>query len=397
MVPCPRQTGPHQTQAPSLFAAALKRGTHYCPRRPAYFDPKRIILAKGSLDSASRRAFAEQVCRLYPRARVLEQPDRPHNRVELGSADPLARHYVGKETLVIGEHRSAVRMSQERGNMCPNYWHISPYGFCPFNCTYCYLAATPGVWFSPTVKVFVNLEEMLGQVDRVARDVGRPTAFYLGKLQDGLALDPLTGYSRVMVPFFARHPYARLTLLTKATDVDNVVDLDHQGHTILSWSVNPPEVCRQFEVNTPPPEKRIEAMRRCAAAGYPVRVVVMPIIPVCGWEHCFGAFLQRLLTAVRLTRITLGGICSYERALLLTEAKLGPDNTISQCVRRSGCESLDGRRRYSMVERVEIYRHLTRTIRQLQPELPIALCLEERAVFEALGLMGSAGRCNCVL
>ncbi len=86
--------------------------------------------------------------------------------------------------------------------MCPNYWHFSPYGFCPYDCNY-YLAGTRGVWFSPAVKVFLNLPEIIREIDREANRIARPTAFYVGKLQDGLALDPLTDYSRELVPFFA--------------------------------------------------------------------------------------------------------------------------------------------------------------------------------------------------
>jgi DNA repair photolyase len=165
--------------------------------------------------------------------------------VDLGTAESVERHSLGKQTLVIGEHRTAVRLGEERANMCPNHWHFSPYGFCPFDCAYCYLAATPGVRFSPTVKIFVNVSEMLGHIDRVARRLGQPTAFYLGKLQDGLALDALTGYSRIIVPFFASHPYARLVVLTKASDVRNLMNIRHCEHAILSWSLNPPEVCGQ--------------------------------------------------------------------------------------------------------------------------------------------------------
>ena len=66
-------------------------------------------------------------------------------------------------------------------------------------------------------------------------------------------------------------------------------------------------------------------MRQCAAAGYPVRVVVMPIILIAGWRDAYGAFLQELITTVSLARITRGGICSYDGALALTEAKLGSD------------------------------------------------------------------------
>ena len=37
------------------------------------------------------------------------------------------------------------------------------------------------------------------------------------------------------------------------------------------------------------------------------------------------------------------------------------------------------------------------TIRRLRPGLDIGLCLEERSVFDALGLAAAIGRCNCVL
>lgn len=189
---------------------------NYVPRTVPLFRPARIVLAKGSHRTEARRRFAARICAAYPEAEVVEAFDTPHNRVDLGTANPLQLHSRGKRTLVLGEHRSAVRFSEEDGNACPNYWHFSPYGFCPYGCHYCYLAGTPSVWFSPTVKIFFNLEEILAEVDRTANQIGRPTAFYLGKLQDGLALEPLTGYARTMVPFFARHRHARMVVLTNS-------------------------------------------------------------------------------------------------------------------------------------------------------------------------------------
>lgn len=384
-------------------ADAHRRPSHaandpgYRSRRPMFFNPSQIILSKGSFADSQRRELVDAVCALYPHAEVSERFDLPHNRIDLGTRDPMTLHYRGKETLVFGEHRSAVRVSQERGNMCPNYWHFSPYGFCPYDCKYCYLAATPGVRFSPSVKIFLNLGEILKDIDRIASRIGEPTAFYLGKLQDGLALDPLTGYSRTLVPFFAKHACARLTLLTKAIDVENLLDLDHRGHTILSWSLNPKEVCAEFEANTPPLSVRISAMRQCAEAGYPVRAVIMPIIPVAGWREIYTRFLRELLAQVRLARITLGGICSYDGALSFTESKLGKDNTVTSFLRKAGHRCPDGRNRYEPAQRIEIYRHLITSTRSLQNDLPISLCLEEPTVFEELGLTASAGRCNCVL
>ncbi len=231
--------------------------------------------------------------------------------------------------------------------------------------------------------------------DRVARRLGEPTAFYLGKLQDGLALDPLTGYSRQIIPFFADHPTARLTMLTKSADVDNLSDLEHQGHAILSWTVNPTAVIEAFETNTPPLETRVTAMQSAARAGYPVRAVVMPVIPISGWEQLYQEFLADLLSRVPLRRITLGSICSYPQAMRLTERRLGRENPIS--VQLDQSRMSDGRARFPQSLREEVYRHLLRTIRQRDENVEIGLCLEEPSMFDSLDVGESMGRCNCIL
>jgi len=374
-----------------------KESAPYRPRAAEGFSPSRIVLAKGSDTTAARRRLAEGICAAYPEAEVIEDFDTPHNRVSLGESDPLALHNAGKRTLVLAEHSSAVRHSTEEGNSCPNYWHFSPYGFCPYGCTYCYLAGTQGVRFSPTVKVFLNLPEILMEVDRTARRIGEPTAFYLGKLQDGLALDPLTGYSRQIIPFFADHPTARLTLLTKSADVANLLDLDHRGHAILSWTLSPPAIIEAFEENTPSLEERLGAVEAAAEAGYPVRAVVMPIIPIAGWEAIYQKFFTEMLSRIQFQRITLGSICSYPQAMRLTERKLGRENPISANLERRRGRMSDGRARFPRELRESVYRHLLRVIRQADVEVQIGLCLEEPSMFDSLAMGDSIGRCNCVL
>jgi len=368
----------------------------YGPVRPELFEVERIVLAQGSRASAERRRFVEKICALYPRAEVDESEEVTHHQVDLGEADALFRHRRGKRALVFGEHRSAVRLSEEEGNTCPNYWHFSPYSFCFYGCHYCYLAGTPSFWHSPAVRIHLNLAEILRDMDRAATRLARPTAFYLGKLQDGLALDPLTGYSTVLVPFFARHEWARQVILTKSDAVDRLLKLDHAGRTILSWSLNPPEVSALFEENVPAVEERVRAMRRCAEKGYPVRAVLMPIIPVENWEEIYARFLQSLLATVPLQRLTLGGICSYRNAKGLMERKLGADNAISDSIEREAKRSADGRLRYPAELRTRIYRSLLQAIRPLRPDLEVSLCLEEALVRQAVSAEFPLSRCNCV-
>ena len=361
------------------------------------FTPERIILAKGSTDTVERRNVVRRICSNFPQATVDEHLDTPHNRIQTGTdRDAYGRHVHGKKTLVLGEMKSPVRASNESGNTCPNYWHYSVFGFCPYGCTYCYLAGTPGVWYSPSVKIYVNVPEIIESIDKQSRSIARPVPFYHGKLQDGLALEPIAGYMQTLIPFFARHPYARHIVLTKSTAVTSLLSLDHRGHTILSWSMNPPDIARCYENNTPSIDARLQAMKLCADAGYPVRAVIMPIIPVADWEKKYGEFVDHLLTEIPLARLTIGGICSYTHAHGLMIRHLGRDNPISEHM-MDRSSSGDGRRRYSPRLRIDMYRFLVSRAKSIRPNLQIGLCLEETDIWQAVDPELTMGVCNCVL
>jgi len=366
------------------------------PVRPRGLSLERIVLAKGSVATPARKRFVDAICALYPEAAVVEAPGLPHNKIAFGETPwDGARQAKGKRTLVFGVHQSAVRFSEEADNACPNYWHHSPTGYCFYGCSYCFLAGTPGVWHSPSIKIYVNINEIMSQIDLVARRLAAPTAFHVGKLQDALSLDPLTGYSERLVPFFARHPYARQIALTKTAEVDRLLPLEHRANTIVSWSLNPQKIIDLFEEQTPSLTERLAAMQRCAARGYPVRAEVMPLIPIPDWQAEYQSFIGRLLAAAPIRRLTLGGVCSYPKARRLLEQKLGRRNAISANLANGA--SADGRLRYPPALRIAMYSHIIQITKELRPELPIALCLEEKPIWEAVGLEANIGRCNCAL
>ena len=136
-------------------------------------------------------------------------------------------------------------------------------------------------------------------------------------------------------------------------------------------------------------------MQKCADAGYPLRAVIMPIIPIEGWQKIYAGFIENLLMSVPLERVTLGQICSYSAALKLTERKLGKTNPISSHLEKT--KSNDGRVRFPIKLRIDVYRHLIDTIREFQPQLHIGLCMEEHQTFKALNMESAIGSCNCVV
>jgi len=311
--------------------AGMPLPSGYGPRRPGRFEVARIVLAKGSLDTPERERFVRGICEVYTGVPVVERLAVAHNRIEVPGSESVERIKRGKRTLVVGElsPKNAVWRYGPRSTVYDHEWCFSVYGFCPYNCAYCYLGAVPGIWYSPAVRIYVNLPEIVSAIDRQATAVGRPVTFYLGTLQDGLALDPLTAYSTVLIPFFAGHRYARCFIQTKSADVRRLLDLEHNGHTVVSWTLSPREIAERFETNAPRVGARLAAMEACAAAGYPVCANFIPVVPCGDWEAQYLELAREVLDRVPLRRLALGGACMKHRAIELLEARKGKDNAIS--------------------------------------------------------------------
>lgn len=111
----------------------------------------------------------------------------------------------------------------------------------------------------------------------------------------------------------------------------------------------------------------------------------------------YVVFLEQLLTTVKLSRLTFGGICIYPDARALMERKIGHDNPISGALESETGRRGDRRQRFPHAMRVEVYQFLCGIARKLSPATELALCLETPDVMDCVGLTENKGRCNCVL
>ena len=125
-------------------------------------------------------------------------------------------------------------------------------------------------------------------------------------------------------------------------------------------------------------------MEKCSSIGYPIRAVVMPLIPVNNWRSIYSKFIEDLLTRIPIERLTLGGICTYQGAYRLMTEKISDRNVISDHIVYK--RSSDGRMRYPLKLREEMYSFLIKQAHKLRPDLRIALCLEEKKVWAHLHL-----------
>jgi spore photoproduct lyase len=381
--------------------------------------PDEIIVAMEALDDPVTRRIRERCPGVPVRVAETSLPRdiRGASHVLSRAAALAERIAAGKHVLVLVPTNNVVgefEMADPRIG-CPHFLKlVTVSNGCPFQCIWCFLKGTYRGLF-PFMSVHVRYDRIMKKILRLVGKASTPIIFNMGELQDGLALEYVTGAAQTLIPFFGQLPNGYLFLLTKSTNVEPILALPHNGHTVLAWSLNAPEVSREFEIGAPPFEQRLAAARRAQEAEYPIRVRLDPIVPLPGWQRLYADTIERIFAEIAPQRITLGTLRFeeefYERRRALVGQEEAGLHLLSEMDRMApmlpprlvptGRRDKDGRPRmktsigkysYSEALRVEIFRFAISEIRK-RFDGPIALCKETIDVWRAVGL--DPRRCAC--
>lgn len=164
---------------------------------------------------------------------------------------------------------------------------------CPGRCEYCYLQTTLGP--RPYVRVYVNTEEILAEAGRLIRErEPEITVFEGSATSDPLAVEHLTGSLRRSIEFFGCKESGRFRFVTKFAGVATILGARHRGKTTVRFSVNAPRVVRLHEHGTASLESRLQALLQVRGNGYPVGIMIGPVIVFDGWEEEYRDLLTRV-------------------------------------------------------------------------------------------------------
>lgn len=168
---------------------------------------------------------------------------------------------------------------------------------CPAHCQYCYLAGS--LQGPPVVRVFANLPQILQNLAKYERP-GQETSYEVSCYTDPLGIEHLTGGLAECIRYFGTREGGVLRWVSKFDAVDGLLDLPHNGHTRCRISVNARSVSRQLEGGTASIAARLQALRKLAlprsqgGGGYPVGLVIAPIMPLEDWETEYGELLEAI-------------------------------------------------------------------------------------------------------
>ncbi|HEX3012407.1 MAG TPA: spore photoproduct lyase, partial [Syntrophomonadaceae bacterium] len=213
-----------------------------------------------------------------------------HNRVTgIPGSTPREAFFQGKTTIVVG-----VRRTLDFAGCKPSaHYQLPLVTGCPGICEYCYLNTQLGK--KPYMRLYVNVEEILSQAAKYI-EARKPetTVFEAAATSDPLPGERYTGALARAIEFFAGQEYGRLRFVTKFTLIDSLLEVKHNMHTRIRYSLNTPKVIHQFEHRTPPSEARLEALGRIIEHGYPAGIIIAPVILDSGWEDQYGDLLHRI-------------------------------------------------------------------------------------------------------
>jgi len=246
---------------------------------------------------------------------------------------------------------------------------------CNLGCRYCILSAYLG---TEALVLFGNIDEGLGALsallDRPPAE--RPKRFCTGEFTDSLLLDRRSGLAERLIRLMAEKEGAVLELKTKTDHVDHLLNLDHRGRTVISFSVNAPQVRRSEEGRASTLTARLAAARRAAEAGYPVGLHFDPLIHFPGWEDDYQRTVDHIaahLPEASVAWVSLGCF-RYLPSLKGVMLDRHPDTPIYNGEFISGG---DGKMRYPRPLRTRMYRHLVSALKEiLPPRAVIYMCME---------------------
>ena len=286
-----------------------------------------------------------------------------------------------KNTLVLMHYPGRfLKSCQGSGaEMCCNYFVASYAWNCHLECTYCVLQSYLS---NDAIYICTNIEGFLDDIRETLKQYpGRIFRIGTGELADSLALDHITAYSRCIVPFFASCPNGILELKTKSNQIENLKDLDHGGHTVISWSMNSHRICLTEERKAASLEERIAAAVRCQKWGYKLGFHFDPIVYYLGWEKEYRQVVKELFAAINpenVAWISLGAL-RFTPHLRESVQKRHPESKLPYGEFVPGHH---GKLRYFRAIREEIYQRMDTWIHEEAPQVLVYLCMESRLVWE---------------
>lgn len=129
---------------------------------------------------------------------------------------------------------------------------------------------------------------MMEKLIRTANQSEKSLTFEIGSNSDLILENVVTENLPWTIEQFAANAKGKLTFPTKFDMISPLLSLNHQQKVIFRMSLNPETIIRKVELGTSRLNQRIMALNAMCDAGYPVGILLAPVIFVPQWKTLYA-------------------------------------------------------------------------------------------------------------
>jgi DNA repair photolyase len=301
----------------------------------------------------------------------------------------------------------------DKDTFCPPIWWDLAIGSgaCGLGCRACFLMLTHRVMRDPWRHLlYDNISDFIDASEKWLNYSKRKRQHTLGvgiDRSDSLLYEGVTEQVRQLAPLFGSEKHnplnCKLILLTKSANTIYLEEVltEHRKNIVVSFSLNPEPIADLWEGKwpdgvriTPHISKRLDAAKFAQDLGYEVRIRVDPILTPDGWLDYYSDFVRETdRVGIKFRYWTLGTYREKNSQLQAWADRWG----LQPMEWQPNEDELmhDGTHWHlSVKRRLEIYRDVSKIIKNQFPNAKVSLCKETHTIRKSLNLCNAD--CNCL-
>ncbi len=310
-----------------------------------------------------------------------------HQNVSVEFADDIkaSKSDFRPGELIVAEQKSSFikRCPGTPKYRCCDYYVLNLGIGCDIDCTYCYLhhyMNTPHI-------AYANIDKLIDELKSFcASKPGKIIRLGSGEFIDSLDFEKIGGFNNRFIPELSKIENLLFEIKTKRANIDELLQLEHNGRVVISFSLNSFEVAEKEESLADSVSDRLMAAKKCQDNGYKIGFHFDPLIYYKGWEQGYKEVVDKLFEHVKpesIAWISLGAL-RFNKALKPIIQKKFPKSRI---IYEEMVPGLDGKLRYFISIRKNMFATLMSNICAYSPEVPVYLCMEGKELAEEVGAL----------
>jgi len=246
------------------------------------------------------------ICARFPQARQI--PCTRYGEV----FNPKAQNFrlqKQQPALILAEKYKgfALKTPPQYGIGAERNYYFSHMLNCLYDCRYCFLQ---GMYQSANYVLFINYEDYFADIERLCAETpDEPVHFFSGYDCDSLALESISQFAQHFVPFIQSIPNAWMELRTKSNQTRALLAIPAYQRCIVAFSFTPDEIASSLEHQAPSIKKRLDALVKLQAHGWPIGLRFDPIIYEDDYQAHYRALFAFIFAKIKpdsLHSVSLG-------------------------------------------------------------------------------------------